>query len=188
MPMNSFMCPSYPGPPTLPGSLIQDFANYSPSNTWDIGSTCYKGNMGDNTTGVFNTNIGNGYGDVDGTNRPTARGIFWRGTMVVKLRDITDGTSGTFLAGEAMPKMCNWNAWSESNTSAALTSIPLNQKVNLDPANPGYCYGFRSQHPGGCNFAMCDGSVRYIKDSIAQVIYQGLSTRDKGEVISQGDY
>jgi prepilin-type processing-associated H-X9-DG protein len=41
---------------------------------------------------------------------------------------------------------------------------------------------FGSQHPGGANFAMADGSVRFIADGIATIVYQALSTRDGGEL------
>ena len=33
----------------------------------------------------------------------------------------------------------------------------------------------RSRHPGGVNAGMCDGSVRFIKNSISIPIFQGLS-------------
>ncbi len=45
-----------------------------------------------------------------------------------------------------------------------------------------------SYHPGGCNFLMADGSVRYIKDSVSQTTYMGLGTRNGGEVISADAY
>src|SRR5262249_8814562 len=45
-----------------------------------------------------------------------------------------------------------------------------------------------SNHPGGCNFLMGDGSVKFVKDSISQVVYLGLGTRDGGEVIDASSY
>lgn len=46
---------------------------------------------------------------------------------------------------------------------------------------------YGSQHPGGANFALADGSVRFIHRSISIQMLQALSTRDGGEVI-QSDY
>jgi prepilin-type N-terminal cleavage/methylation domain-containing protein/prepilin-type processing-associated H-X9-DG protein len=42
---------------------------------------------------------------------------------------------------------------------------------------------FGSEHPGGANFVMFDGSVRFISDSINGVTYYALGTADGGEVI-----
>jgi prepilin-type processing-associated H-X9-DG protein len=39
-------------------------------------------------------------------------------------------------------------------------------------------------HPGGGNFLFCDGSVKFIKQTISFPVYQGLSTRALGEIIS----
>jgi prepilin-type N-terminal cleavage/methylation domain-containing protein/prepilin-type processing-associated H-X9-DG protein len=45
-----------------------------------------------------------------------------------------------------------------------------------------------SNHPGGCNFAFCDGSVRFIKDSVNMLTYESLGTKAGGEVISSDSY
>jgi len=45
-----------------------------------------------------------------------------------------------------------------------------------------------SFHPGGCNFAFADGSVRFIKDSVNMLTYQALGTRNGGEVVSSDSY
>jgi prepilin-type N-terminal cleavage/methylation domain-containing protein/prepilin-type processing-associated H-X9-DG protein len=45
-----------------------------------------------------------------------------------------------------------------------------------------------SFHPGGCNFAFADGSVRFVKDTVAMNIYWALGTRNYNEVISGDAY
>jgi prepilin-type processing-associated H-X9-DG protein len=43
-------------------------------------------------------------------------------------------------------------------------------------------------HPGGANFAMADGSVKFLKQTINFPIYQALSTRALGEIVSSDSY
>src|SRR5262249_12505779 len=45
-----------------------------------------------------------------------------------------------------------------------------------------------SNHPGGCNVGMADGSVRFVKSSIAMQTWWALGTRASGEVISSDSY
>jgi prepilin-type processing-associated H-X9-DG protein len=45
-----------------------------------------------------------------------------------------------------------------------------------------------SNHPGGVNMGLADGSVKFIKDSIALQPWWGLGTRAGGEVISADQY
>jgi len=49
-------------------------------------------------------------------------------------------------------------------------------------------FSARSRHPGGVNVTMGDGSVRFIKDSIAQRIWMALGTRAGEEVLSSDSY
>jgi prepilin-type N-terminal cleavage/methylation domain-containing protein/prepilin-type processing-associated H-X9-DG protein len=52
-------------------------------------------------------------------------------------------------------------------------------------------YGFitpRSNHPGGVNVVLADGSVRFIKDSINPQNWYALGTRAGGEIISSDSY
>ncbi len=49
-------------------------------------------------------------------------------------------------------------------------------------------YSPRSRHPGGVNVAMCDGSVKFIKDSISLQTWYALATRSGGEVLSADSY
>jgi len=70
------------------------------------------------------------------------------------------------------------------NTLACADNVATNESYG------GY-YGTsppNSNHPGGVNMAMGDGSVRFIKDSISQQAWWGLGTRSGGEVISADAY
>jgi prepilin-type N-terminal cleavage/methylation domain-containing protein/prepilin-type processing-associated H-X9-DG protein len=46
-----------------------------------------------------------------------------------------------------------------------------------------YAWGFSSVHPGGANFVMCDGSVRFMKDQTDLMTLAYLATPDGGEVV-----
>jgi prepilin-type processing-associated H-X9-DG protein len=47
-------------------------------------------------------------------------------------------------------------------------------------------FAFRSAHTGGCNFLFCDGTVKFVSQTIAMPTYKALGSRNGGEVI--GDY
>jgi prepilin-type processing-associated H-X9-DG protein len=69
---------------------------------------------------------------------------------------------------------------------------PLNYRL---PANPPTAYNaflplhdtrinaFGSQHPGGANFALGDGSVRFVRDSIPQTTLRLFCARNDGQVL-----
>jgi prepilin-type N-terminal cleavage/methylation domain-containing protein/prepilin-type processing-associated H-X9-DG protein len=46
----------------------------------------------------------------------------------------------------------------------------------------------RSKHPGGVNSLMADGHVQFIKDTVNVIVWQGLGSRNGGEVISSDAY
>jgi prepilin-type processing-associated H-X9-DG protein len=48
--------------------------------------------------------------------------------------------------------------------------------------------GYKSQHPGGANFAFVDGSVHFIQQGIDQITLIQLAVRNDGEPISNPDY
>ena len=45
-----------------------------------------------------------------------------------------------------------------------------------------------SLHPGGCNFLFCDGSVRFVKETVNPQVFSFLSTRAGGEVVSADQF
>jgi prepilin-type N-terminal cleavage/methylation domain-containing protein/prepilin-type processing-associated H-X9-DG protein len=48
--------------------------------------------------------------------------------------------------------------------------------------------GLASYHPGGADILMCDGSVRFMKDSVNMLTLWALGSRNQGEVISADSY
>jgi prepilin-type processing-associated H-X9-DG protein len=150
----------------------------------------------------------------------------------IPLAGVTDGTSNTLLASErahgrfpAADLYC-WNWWTSGNYGDTLfTSFfpisPFNKIPDfccLDSGPDAYVASAASFHPGGANFAFCDGSVKFLKDSIDTMpydpvygfptgitsgyfgapytlapgakigVYQQLSTRNGGEVIGSDAY
>ena len=120
----------------------------------------------------------------------------------VRIASITDGTSNTIAAGESLPaQRADNNVWQYS-ANADGTTVPINYPTPLscDTAggfghNPtgraGAAYsntGFKSHHPGGGNFLFADGSVHFLKQSIAMTTYCALGSRNGGEVISADAY
>ena len=43
--------------------------------------------------------------------------------------------------------------------------------------------GYKSQHPGGANFAFLDGSVHFISQNIDQITLIRLAVRNDGAVV-----
>jgi prepilin-type processing-associated H-X9-DG protein len=87
-----------------------------------------------------------------------------------------------------------WNqgmfGWTLGNTLLAPNSPYPNCRMctwDGDWDCPGR-YGMSSYHPGGGNVAMADGSVRFLKQSTANVVVWGLGSRNQGETISASDY
>jgi prepilin-type N-terminal cleavage/methylation domain-containing protein/prepilin-type processing-associated H-X9-DG protein len=166
--------------------------------------------------------------------RNTATGVIYENSAT-RLAEISDGTSNTFMLSEAghgyfsrgiteidRPDRKDWNRWWHSGwmeDSFFDTTAPINApKKGLTSATEWHSVTAASSfHPGGANFAMCDGSVKFLKESIATwpldpdglpigytmmpcaatpaysgyiqgaalpQVYQSLSTRAGGEVIS----
>jgi prepilin-type N-terminal cleavage/methylation domain-containing protein/prepilin-type processing-associated H-X9-DG protein len=117
----------------------------------------------------------------------------------VRFAEIRDGTSNTLLLGEAASGMCWFVGWLhhvERVASAGINQAWPNPpgRCTMDPAEnapqsgPQSILGFGSNHPGGANFALADGSVRFLKSSTDLNVLSGLATRAGGEVVSSSDY
>jgi prepilin-type N-terminal cleavage/methylation domain-containing protein/prepilin-type processing-associated H-X9-DG protein len=76
--------------------------------------------------------------------------------------------------------------WDERmNNPLVLPSLDYNNGCTNSGTEPGkydIISGFRSVHPGGCHFLFCDGSVRFIRETVPPDAYRALSTMAGGEV------
>ena len=88
----------------------------------------------------------------------------------VTFADVTDGTEQTLLVGEST----QWVPWSKPDD------------LQLDSPLPSF--GLSSHHNKGYNALMADGSVRFLKHSVAPNILRALLTRSGHESISYDDY
>jgi prepilin-type N-terminal cleavage/methylation domain-containing protein/prepilin-type processing-associated H-X9-DG protein len=153
------------------------------------GNSNYKGVSGSNWAWGSYTNTGPS-GNNNGLD--AGDGMFYRHDQYrpLRLEQMQDGTSNILMLGEDIASMNVHCGWPRANYSVGTCSIPLNNgMVAGQPGfnNPGdwpNLYSFRSRHSGGANFALADGSVRFVSQSIALATYRALATHSGGEVVS----
>jgi len=113
-------------------------------------------------------------------------GIMDRSPNCVRFGQITDGLSNTIMLGETLPKHCVYNGAYNHNFPALATQIPINTMEQTIEGQDTLWWrgcGFKSRHPGGANFAMCDGSVHFFAETIDYKLFNQLGTRDGGEPV-----
>jgi prepilin-type N-terminal cleavage/methylation domain-containing protein len=120
-------------------------------------------------------------------------GVLYRNSNT-KLGELTDGTSNTMIVGEISWEEANcYRSWGRGASGVTMGSCKnaefgLNVKpyiaTNALPATPNFnSVSFGSQHTGGAQFAVGDGSVRFVSQSIDMATYWGSLTRNGGEVL-----
>jgi prepilin-type N-terminal cleavage/methylation domain-containing protein len=116
-------------------------------------------------------------------------GMFGRHAHAIRLAEVTDGLSNTWMVGETLPAHCTFMGVFSQNFPVSGTSIPLNLMEDCGAGKPGAgsnwyrTCGFKSKHPGGANFALGDASVRFIPATIDYRIYNEIGSRAGNEVV-----
>jgi hypothetical protein len=149
-------------------------------------------------TYAFSTGSGDPWGGTD-TGAPNNGAIVNGKSGETSLASIIDGTSNTFLSGEA-----HWSYNDYTFTSGACSGqvrggfsywsspYPLATLfTTLGGFNHQYMNGdskrlsnFRSNHPGGVNMGNCDGSVRFWHEDTDQIVLDAMATRAGREVVT----
>lgn len=119
----------------------------------------------------------------------------------VSFAGITDGSSNTILFGEILPLKTDlgWVSGTRAtlrNTSALNADRALRQQLQGNPTGAESPYpvggmgvgGFASYHTGGANFAIADGSVRFLSETIKPEVFKLLGNRADGELLSSADW
>ena len=112
-----------------------------------------------------------------------------------KIADIFDGTSNTLATGEMQriylpnaTQVCSQKSDDGWAVGGAATLFDTDADL---PAGPGFTVGglnndyFQnpgSEHPGGAQFGMVDGSARFISENVNDFVFQGMGTCAGGEV------
>jgi prepilin-type N-terminal cleavage/methylation domain-containing protein/prepilin-type processing-associated H-X9-DG protein len=165
----------------------------------------YSANYGNTTVGSHS----NGTMRTETTfNGNTFAGAPFRFVLTQKITDISDGTSNTLMLAEVLQghrqDVRGFTWWPDG--SSFITSLRPNDTnpdvvshtyCDSNPPNPpGNCTGIstsdgyyirafaaRSRHTGGVNVAQCDGSCRFVSNSIDPLTWQYLGTSQGGEVL-----
>ena len=142
-----------------------------------------------------------------------ANGVMYRNSRT-RFAAITDGLSNTVAAGERSPNLAdavwpgvvpgakhysygqfassgtggtginydNAGSYVGANSGPSIYEDP--QTIHPPNSPLGHTDEMYSLHPGGANALFCDGSVRFIKESLRLSIWPALSSRGAGEIVS----
>ncbi len=143
--------------------------------------------------GGTSSTCGNGDAALGGS---ASNGVIYPASKT-RMKDISDGSTHTFLVGEISWLCGPQRIWTVGGASASNLDTyvytaknvmwPLKTAYRAQPDAPASGYAnndmsFGSMHPGGCHFLMCDGSVQFVAESVPIEILRSLASRKSSEV------
>ena len=141
----------------------------------------------------LNTNRGghatSSYIGVNGSTTPhnfnPGNGMFWCNSRV-RMRDIEDGTSQTFMLGEIYrdePER-RGGIWAGYYVTQKYGGVVYGMRNDPgDVINGTNVFTFSSKHPGGAQFLAVDGSSHFVSENIDGTTYERLGHRKDGQVV-----
>ena len=190
--LKMLQCPSDPWQPVLISSTTPN-AKFSSiyaaaivsAGKWMQNFTSYGGVQG-TYPGAYQTNY-------PSTELPQFNGIIYNDSST-KIGDVTDGTSNTLLFGEKAftlaPRFADslyfnsdggWNNYHWYDTMISAYYPPNVQSTGSPGITANYKTVFQNQasslHPGGVNYGMADGSVRFLKSTVGSWPFGGGSSK-----------
>jgi len=182
-PVKGYFCPSRRSPVAFGNEAKGDYAGNAGSTTSDS-----------NTNGV----------------------VIRYGLARVTMAGISDGTSNTIMAGEKRMKLDKFNtsfddnesyyspgwdseviraAVTDRDTTAAAGNLSWGPSPDIRVTSPALfpdpdsgLSQFGSSHSSGCNFVLCDGSVRHVRFNPDRTQFRRFCTRNDGAVLNNNDF
>jgi prepilin-type N-terminal cleavage/methylation domain-containing protein/prepilin-type processing-associated H-X9-DG protein len=191
--ISTLLCPS-DGLPGGRGNFVPGQGYAAATNRWILNeqaTSCYVGNGGD---GYIPTQTTRGlFRYYNSTTDPDVPSTIFR-----SFAKVVDGLSNTLALGERPPYWERYQSWGHHEGLLAFTNAttPMNLFKKDAQAISGNTtdfdtyldnvrsQGFGSLHPGGANFSMLDGSVRFLTETINAKTYEAIATIEGRETVS----
>jgi hypothetical protein len=114
---------------------------------------------------------------------------------MIRLADITDGLSNTYMIGEKSLNGDMYKTGLDAGDDLSMycgfdNDIYRSTSTPLLTDMPGYSdsWSFGSPHPYGCLFVFCDGSVRNVSNEMDSDLHRRLGNRKDGDVVDLSEY
>ncbi|WP_165226046.1 DUF1559 family PulG-like putative transporter [Aquisphaera insulae] len=197
--LNFMVCPSAPG-----GLRTAPYLNALNGKTVKLAAGDYAVDDGIDDSWLTANNIAHPAGTI-------VAGLL-KGNTLRRIADVTDGTSNTILISEdagrpdffiqgrqlaygqsyawyrggTPPTMDNEGSgagWADYGSEFFTDGDGSNKHTNYSSNNEIYSF-----HPGGANHAFADGSVHFVKESVAPSVFAAMISYNGGEIISADQY